>query len=412
MISRVGLVWLFSIVGGAAQSFQQEDILRLARIKSAIQRHLDGMPNYTCLQTVERFQQAPNAKRESLVDVLRLEVAYVGGRELFGWPGASRFEESEMRDLVTTGAFSTGGFVLHARAIFLGDGTSFRSVGAEELEGVPAWRFNYATPQFRSGYQIRNPSKGVTATVAYQGSIWARKDNLELLRISIEAEDIPPEIEIDYASDRLEYQTALIGATQALLPLRSEIRITDHKGRTAINKTRLSRCKQYSGESTLSFEDVSEAAADVAKVRRELVFEQHTELELMLDRGLNHEDMAVGDAIQATLRNDVKSGKTVIAQKGSIAKGRILRLEHQDGEDSVYNITLQFDELIGPDWKAALRLRLVRTDPAVGLPPPVNFRDRVSRRFSIPKTDPNGFVVFTKKLKLPRGFITIWQTQM
>lgn len=410
MISRVGLLCLFAM-SLLAQSLQQEDILRLARIKNAIKRHLESMPNYTCLQTVERYQQYPNARRESLVDVLRLEVAFVSGREMFGWPGSTSFEDGELRELITTGAFSTGGFVLHARAIFLGDGTSFRGMGSEVLDGVPAWRYDYDTAQFRSGYQIRNPTRGISARVAYHGSIWARKDNLELIRITIDADEIPLEIEIEHATDRLEYQMARIGSNEALLPLRSEIRITDNKGRLAINKTRLSRCKQYSGESTLSFDDVSEADAEASKVRRELIFDPHTELELALDQGLNHGEMAVGDAIQATLHRDVKNGKTVIAQKGAIAKGRILRLEHQEGIESYYNITLQFDELIGPDWRAPLSLRLVRTEPPLGVPPPSSFRDRTVRRVSMPRTDLNGFVVFTRKLNLPRGFVTIWQTQ-
>lgn len=406
MVARVALVCIFLPVL-AAQSLQQEEILRLARIKTGIQRHLDGMPNYTCLQTVERYQRMPNAQRESLIDVLRLEVALVGGRELFAWPGSAAFEEKEMRDLVTTGAFSTGGFALHARAIFLGDGTTFRPGGAEQLDGVAAWRFDYDTPQFRSGYEIRNPSLNLSARVAYHGSIWARQDNLQLMRISIEADEIPPEIEIELAEDRLDYQLAQIGSKQALLPLRSEVRITDDHGRVAINRTRLSRCKQYSGESTLSFEDVSEAAGVDSKTVRELVFAPHTELELALQAELNHEDFAVGDVITATLRRDVRDGKRVLAPKGSVARGRILRLEHRDGDSPSYNITLQFDELTGADWRAPLRLRLLRTEPPVGLAA----RDRLRGEYLIPTTDPNGFVVFARRLRLARGFTTIWETQ-
>ncbi len=411
MISRLWLLWLIALPGLTAQSLQQEDILRLARIKSAIKKHLEGMPNYTCLQTVERYQRFPNAKTESLIDVLRLEVAYVTGRELYGWPGSTQFEDTELREIVTTGAFSTGSFVLHARAIFLGDGTTFRFGGEEELEGKPALRFDYDTAQFRSGYQIRNPRKRIGAVVAYHGSIWAQRENFELLRISVEADEIPDEIEIVKATDRLEYQFVRIGSGNALLPWQSEVQITDNRGRTSINKTRLSRCKQYSGESTLSFDDVGEAAEAALKAMRVLTFEPYTEMELALDVELNHENFAVGDAIQAVLRNDIRVGKAVLAAKGSIAKGRILRLEHQVGDYSTYNITLQFDELAGPDWRAPLKLRLTRTEPATGTPPDLRSPGRFVRLVTLPDTQPNGFLVFSKKLKLSRGFTTIWQTQ-
>ncbi len=411
MISRLVLLCITGLPLLVAQSLQQQDILRLARIKGAIKRHLDGMPNYTCLQTVERYRRLPNGKNESLIDVLRLEVAYVSGRELFAWPGSTRFEDSELREIVSTGAFSTGSFALHARAIFLGDGTTFSYGGEETLDGKPAWRFNYATAQFRSGYQIRNPRKGIRAAVAYHGSIWADQRNYDLLRIAIETDDIPPEIEIDQARDQLDYQLMKIGASEALLPRQSEIQITDNKGNVGINRTRLSRCKQYSGESTLTFADPDVTASDTPKAQRVLVFEPHTELELSLDRDIEHESSAVGDEIQATLRNNIRVGKNIIAAKGSIAKGRILRLEHEEGDYSTYNITLLFEELTGPDWRAPLKLRLIRTDPMTGMPRDLRLRTNTVRRVSFPDSNPNGFLVFTRKLKLSRGFTTIWQTQ-
>ena len=293
MISRLVLLWIIGLPLLLAQSLQQQDILRLARIKSAIRKHLDGMPNYTCLQTVERYRRLPDGKNESLIDVLRLEVAYVAGRELIAWPGSTRFEDTELRDIVSTGAFSTGSFALHARAIFLGDGTTFSYSGEEIFEGKPAWRFNYATAQFRSGYQIRNPKKGIRAAVAYHGSIWADRRNYDLLRIAIETGDIPPEIEIEQARDQLDYQLMKIGTTEALLPRQSEIQITDNKGNVGINRTRLSRCKQYSGESTLSFEDTADVVLENVKPQRILVFEPHTEFELALDRAIDHESSAI-----------------------------------------------------------------------------------------------------------------------
>lgn len=411
MISRLALVCIIGLPLLVAQSLQQQDILRLARIKGAIKKHLDGMPNYTCLQTIERYRRLPNARSEILVDVLRLEVAYVSGRELFAWPGSTQFEESELREMVSTGAFSTGSFALHARAIFLGDGTTFSYGGEDMLDGKAAWRFDYSTAQFRSGYQIRNPKKGVSAVVAYHGSIWADPGNYELLRIAIETDDIPPEIEIEEARDRLDYQLMKIGSTEALLPRQSEMAITDNKGNIGINRTRLSRCKQYSGESTLSFDEASLASAESEKPARILVFKPHTELELALDRDVEHESSAVGDEIQATLRNNIRDGKNIIAAKGSIAKGRIVRLEHEMGDYSTYNVTLIFEELIGTDWRAPLKLRLIRTDPATGLPRDLRQRTNTVRSISFPEIDPNGFLVFSKRLKLSRGFTTIWQTQ-
>jgi len=210
----------------------------------------------------------------------------------------------------------------------------------------------------------------------------------------------------------MEYQTLKIGSTDALLPLRSEIRLIDDTGRSAINRTRLSRCKQYSGESTLSFEDVSDSNSSGPKVSRELVFEPYTEIELALEQEITHGEQAVGDAITASLRRDIKVSKKLLAEKGSIAKGRILRLEHYaPGKESIFNVTLQFDELNGSDWSAALRLRLLRAESPSGPPPGATMQDKVVREYTVLDTDANGFLVYCKQLKLPRGFTTIWQTQ-
>ena len=413
MISR--LVLLCIAIAGlpplAAQALEQQDILRLARIKGAIKRHLDGMPDYTCLQTVERYRRLPNGRNEGLLDVLRLEVAYVEGKELFAWPGSTRFEDSELREIISTGAFSTGSFTLHARAIFLGDGITFSYGGEEIFAGKPAWRFHYVATQFRSGYQIRNQPKGIKAAVAYHGSIWAEQRNYELLRITIETDDIPPEIEIDHAREQLDYQLTQIGTSEALLPSQSEIELTDMQGNVSFNRTRLSRCRQYSGESTLSFNDPGLTASATQGSQRILVLQPHTELELSLDQEINHESCAVGDQIQATLRNNVRVGKNIIVAKGSIAKGRILRIEHQEGDYSTYNITLLFEELTGPGWRAPLKLRLIRTDPLTGMPRDLSLRTSSIGSVSFPEKDANGFLIFTRKLKLSRGFTTIWQTQ-
>ena len=410
MIARLALLWTIAAVILTAQA-RQEDVVRLSRIRQAIRAHLDGMPNFTCLQTVERYQLAPKAKHEELIDVLRLEVAYVSNKEMYAWPGSHHFEDRDLREIVSTGAFSTGGFALHARSIFLGSNTTFTYVGEETIDNKPAWRYDYTTPQFRSDYNINNPVKGVSAAVPYHGSIWADRRDSNLLRISIQTGEIPAEIEIESASDQLDYQPMKIGSIDALLPRQNIIYILDNRGNTSINRTRLSRCKQYSGESTISFDDISESATVERKVERAIVLPPNLEVSLALTEDLIHGESAVGDAIQATLRNDLRVNKELIAPKGSIARGRIVRFEHSNVTHSVYNITLLFEELRGGDWVAPLKLRYLRQYPPSFPPADPNRRFNLNRMVSVPNTDPNGFLIFSTQPKLPHNFLTIWQTQ-
>jgi hypothetical protein len=58
--------------------------------------NLARLPNYTCVQTIERSHRAARKKIFERQDLMRLEVALVGGQERFAWPGAKRIEETEL----------------------------------------------------------------------------------------------------------------------------------------------------------------------------------------------------------------------------------------------------------------------------------------------------------------------------
>ena len=59
-------------------------------MKTQMRAYLTQVPDYVCRVNVERYQGSGRG-RLPLRDRLRLEVAYVGGRELYAMPGATRF---------------------------------------------------------------------------------------------------------------------------------------------------------------------------------------------------------------------------------------------------------------------------------------------------------------------------------
>src|SRR3954463_4528219 len=82
----------------------------LPRVGNKMIANLARLPNYTCLQTIERKVRHPSSRRTELVDMVRLEVALVDGKELFSWPGAGHFEDKEIGQLVSGGAIGNGSF--------------------------------------------------------------------------------------------------------------------------------------------------------------------------------------------------------------------------------------------------------------------------------------------------------------
>src|SRR6266545_4629161 len=91
------LISLLTIaVCAAAQSDVAREVLLLARIKQKMKTNLLQVPNYTCLQTIEREHRTPRGRDFKPLDVIRLEVAQVDNKEMFAWPGGGRFEEASL----------------------------------------------------------------------------------------------------------------------------------------------------------------------------------------------------------------------------------------------------------------------------------------------------------------------------
>src|SRR4051812_10973316 len=91
------------------------DVVQLSGIKRKMAQNLSHITNYTCLETITREQQVPDRKpsrkpvRFHRIDVVRLEVAEVGGDELFSRPGDNRFEKRGVSDLVIGGGLMGNG---------------------------------------------------------------------------------------------------------------------------------------------------------------------------------------------------------------------------------------------------------------------------------------------------------------
>ena len=81
-----GLV-LLSLASG--QTLDEIDVAeQMNRIRVKVTSDLSRLPNYTCLETIERSIQEPPSKRFQLLDLVRLEVALVDSAEMFAWPGS------------------------------------------------------------------------------------------------------------------------------------------------------------------------------------------------------------------------------------------------------------------------------------------------------------------------------------
>ncbi|MEO8662685.1 MAG: hypothetical protein ABI693_29765, partial [Bryobacteraceae bacterium] len=332
------------------------EVLLLARIKEKMRENLSGLPNYTCTQIIERSQRLKPSKRWQLVDTVRLEVALAGGKELFAWPGERKFEERELSEMVTGGAIGNGNFALHAKAVFTGGGALFTYAGKEVREGRNTIRFEYRVPRLSSGLGLR---VGVqTGIAAYHGSFWVDAQTLDLIRLEVIATEIPANVPISSTSDSMEYGRVRIGDSDYLLPSASEMVMLDLLGNESRNRVQLSSCRQYSGESTLVFDDPPSGNAPTPVVTTEFDVPAALDLEVYIEKAPALSEAVIGDQFFGKVARDCKQKKDIVIPKNAAVTGRISYLE-LDRVTGAMLVGFELTEIEFPGKRGAVKAHLM-----------------------------------------------------
>src|SRR6185295_10948753 len=95
------------------------------------------------------------------------------------------------------------------------------------------------------------------------------------------------------------------------------------------NQIRFTACRQYSGESVVSFADPSEEslASKEPRVEQEVELPGGLSLTISLETALEIKSSAVGDPVEARLHGDVKHKGRILLPKGAVVSGRISTLQ-------------------------------------------------------------------------------------
>ena len=402
-------LWIALFAAAPFSSGQSEltpETILLARIRYHMSQMLQKQPNYTCQQSIERSRRRAASQKYEIVDTVRLEVALVGSRELFSWPGAGKFEEVDIADMVRGGAIGNGNFALHARSVFLSSAATFIYAGEVTHEGRRAVKFDYKIPQYRSGYSVRMGE--IEAVVGYIGAFWADPETLDLIRLEVSADDIPPQLPVSAASDAMEYERVRIGDGNFLLPASSDMRIADLRGNESRNRTRFMNCRQYTGESVLTFEDLPEEETPLAKSPpAQIEVPEGLELDLKLMTPVDSSKNAVGDAVEAVVDRAAKRNGRVIVPKGAAVKGRITRLEHRPRPAPHYIIALDFSTLEFEGHQAVLHGTVQSVSRSLVAANPAYAIRQLERAYR--ESRDNTLFEPGTRLRMPRGWRFVWR---
>lgn len=291
--------------------------LTLARVRLAASREFQQLPNCTCTMNVERSRRIGGRGRFELADNLRLEVALVDGKEVYSWPGARQFEDREIVDIVSGGAIGSGEFAGHARNVLLSGSTRLNYQGIEDLEGRSAHRFDFVVPMSDSRYIMRIGQ--VSGPVGYRGSFWADEGSYQLRRLFLEIFETPPDIPLESGSIRIDYEKRDIGGGRFLLPHSSESTLFTKGGLESINRTSYTNCRLYTGESSLTFDEIDEEEAAAAPPTPVIdwVLPKGLPVALRLTAALSAVETAIGDAVEFNVVKDAALRKQVWLERGA-----------------------------------------------------------------------------------------------
>ena len=408
---------------------------RLARAREILSERNQRLPDYTCLQTVDRRYFRPRHKRDQAApcdpgrprnpnslalestDRLRLDLKVSQGEEIGSWPG-SQFAPRSIFDLAGGGAYGTGMLGALISDTFVKGGATYRYSGEQTSAGTHLSAYRYQVPATSSHYQVKTGSGWAPA--AFGGTFWIDSDSAQLKRLTAQSQGLPPGSGACEVSTDVDYQQVRAGTGAFLLPQQSSMHIVMQDGNQTEFTAVYSGCREYRGEATIRFDESPAEGPAIAAAAPAAPIPVGLSLSLVLAEPIDTDTAAAGDLVKAKVRQPVRAvkSKTVLVPAGAAVEVRILQMQHWLSDTPRFVIALLPEkvEVAGvwrPVYAKAVRQQSLevgdvqhgtmvsRSGENVVILPPVGQSPQISA-FQFP-TDKNRYLVAA-------GYATDWET--
>ena len=430
-VSRIAGVLVALTCGAVAQELAPEAAL-LAKIKIHLRREFSNLPNYTCLETIARFQKQPvQSRRETnpkmlALDTVRLEVAYSDGREWYSSPGDRRFRDDSPAAFIGSGMMGNGAFALATNNLFVHNAATFTYRGEEAVGGRMAIRYDVVLSRLMKPLHIS--LAGGSGAVGEEGSFWVDPQSLDLLRLELRASEIPPFLPLVAMGMTVNYARTRIGQHHTLLPQEADLHLIKLPGddpSESYNHFEFTHCRMFQTQSNIRFDalPVDSAPAAVAPVPEpEKAVPALLPVTVRLTTSITDKE-TVGTLIEGEIADDVRRKGKIVLPRGSAVRGRIRRLERFEN-DRYFVVGLEFTEVKANDESLRFYADLLSIDKIPGIRATLSKQVFVHRAPSGTGYDPAiekitlqelpgvaSFFVQGATFTLPAGFRTFWRTR-
>ena len=218
----------------------------IGRAREVALQYSDMLPNFVCTETVHRSFGDSGQVRQR--DTLTVQLTYSQKHESYKPIVGGKPVDRDLEDL--GGAFFAGEFGSALRRIFEPDSAAaFHWEKSASEHGARVWVYSYRIDRGHSQYAlVLGVGKDQVKVIAgFHGMLHIAADAAMVLRLTMEADDIPSTFPIRKSSHEVDYEYRSVAGRQYLLPARADMRMLYWPNR-ALGQSPVSRMMDFENE--------------------------------------------------------------------------------------------------------------------------------------------------------------------
>lgn len=223
----------------------------IAKAREMAAEYAQGLPSYICQEVATRYVSLTRAVSWTVVDIVGAEVVYDDHKETYR--NITINGKATKKSPEETGSWSTGEFGTIEANLFSPGVADFKFAQDSMTARIPSSVYDFDVPRPRSSWKVKLPGQFIMP--AYKGSVWLEKQKASVLRIEMQARDIPIDFPLVSVETAVDYDYISLGTpAKFLLPVRAEV-LTCRRGSNECerNVIEFRNYHKFTGESTIKF---------------------------------------------------------------------------------------------------------------------------------------------------------------
>jgi len=200
----------------------EEQARILDEVREYALNYTKGLPNYICTEVTRRYADPRGGQSWQLIDTLTARLSYYEQKEDYKLILLNNQMTQQSYNQLG-GASSTGEFGSMLKDLFEPNTqTRFEWDHWGTLRGRRALVFKYRVSQLNSQWHI-DYERRLDIVSGYRGFLYVDKETNQVLRVTLDAEDIPASFPVQEARTILDYDYVDISGHTFMLPLKAEV---------------------------------------------------------------------------------------------------------------------------------------------------------------------------------------------